>query len=213
MIFKIAWRNIWRNKKRTLISTLSISGALFLVILMRSMQFGFYDNIIDQVVNSYSGYIQVHADGYWEKQSVNNSMELDDSLINKISSVEGVDNVSKRLQTFSLVSKGDKSKGAIINGIEIEKEQLIIDWDKKIIKGIMLTNILGIIMRDKPIGIAMLTLNSLKKFISSKRFIIKPKATNIKIILTKLFKNSLIRYLLSTKFFIFIFLSFQIKIF
>ena len=81
MIFKIAWRNIWRNKKRTLISTLSISGALFLVILMRSMQFGFYDNIIDQVVNSYSGYIQVHADGYWEKQSVNNSMELDDSLI------------------------------------------------------------------------------------------------------------------------------------
>ena len=101
---------------------------------MRSMQFGFYDNIIDQVVNSYSGYIQVHADGYWEKQSVNNSIELDDSLINKISSVEGVDNVSKRLQTFSLVSKGDKSKGAIINGIEIEKEQLIIDWDKKIIK-------------------------------------------------------------------------------
>ena len=135
MIFKIAWRNIWRNKKRTLISTLSISGALFLIILMRSMQFGFYDNIIDQVVNSYSGYIQVHADGYWEKQSVNNSMELDDSLINEISSVEGVDNVSKRLQTFSLVSKGDKSKGAIINGIEIEKEQLIIDWDKKIIKG------------------------------------------------------------------------------
>ena len=77
----------------------------------------------------------------------------------------------------------------------------------------MLTNILGITMRDKPIGIEMLILNSLKKFISSKRFIIKPKATNTKIILKKLFKNSFTRYLLSTKFFIFIFLSFQIKIF
>ena len=72
MIIKIAWRNIWRNKKRTLISTLSISGALFLIIVMRSMQFGFYDNLIKTVVESYSGYVQIHANGYWEKQSLDN---------------------------------------------------------------------------------------------------------------------------------------------
>ena len=84
MILKIAWRNIWRNNKRTLISTLSISGALILVILMRSMQLGFYDSIINTVVQSYSGYTQVHANGYWEKQSVNNSMEADEILIDEI---------------------------------------------------------------------------------------------------------------------------------
>ncbi len=135
MILKIAWRNIWRNKKRTLITTLSISGALFLIILMRSMQFGFYDNIINTIVQSYSGYVQVHANGYWDKQSVNNSMEVDEKLINEINSINGIDNIAKRLQTFSLVSKGEKSKGVIITGIEIEKEQLITDWDKKIIEG------------------------------------------------------------------------------
>jgi ABC-type lipoprotein release transport system permease subunit len=135
MILKIAWRNIWRNKKRTLISTLSISGALFLIILMRSMQFGFYDNIINTIVQSYSGYVQVHANGYWDKQSVNNSMEVDEKFINEINSINGIDNIAKRLQTFSLVSKGEKSKGVIITGIEIEKEQLITDWDKKIIEG------------------------------------------------------------------------------
>ena len=124
MIFKIAWRNIWRNKKRTLITTLSVSAALFLIILMRSMQFGFYDNIIHSIVQSYSGYIQVHSNGYWEKQSLNNAMEIDDDLINKINSVDGVKNLTNRLQTFALVSKGEKSKGAIINGVEIEKEQL-----------------------------------------------------------------------------------------
>jgi len=135
MILKIAWRNIWRNKKRTLITTLSISGALFLIILMRSMQFGFYDNIINTIVQSYSGYVQVHANGYWDKQSVNNSMEVNEKLINEINSINGIDNVAKRLQTFSLVSKGEKSKGVIITGIEIEKEQLITDWDKRIIEG------------------------------------------------------------------------------
>jgi ABC-type lipoprotein release transport system permease subunit len=135
MILKIAWRNIWRNKKRTLITTLSISGALFLIILMRSMQFGFYDNIINTIVQSYSGYVQVHANGYWDKQSVNNSMEVDEKFINEINSIDGIDNIAKRLQTFSLVSKGEKSKGVIITGIEIEKEQLITDWDKRIIEG------------------------------------------------------------------------------
>lgn len=135
MILKIAWRNIWRNKKRTLITTLSISGALFLIILMRSMQFGFYDNIINTIVQSYSGYVQVHANGYWDKQSVNNSMEVDEKFINEINSINGIDNIAKRLQTFSLVSNGEKSKGVIITGIEIEKEQLITDWDKKIIEG------------------------------------------------------------------------------
>ena len=135
MILKIAWRNIWRNQKRTLITTLSISGALFLIILMRSMQFGFYDNIINTIVQSYSGYVQVHANGYWDKQSVNNSMEVDEKLLNEINSIDGINNIAKRLQTFSLVSKGEKSKGAIINGIEVEKEQLITDWDKKIIEG------------------------------------------------------------------------------
>ena len=135
MILKIAWRNIWRNQKRTLITTLSISGALFLIILMRSMQFGFYDNIINTIVQSYSGYVQVHANGYWDKQSVNNSMEVDEKLLNEINSIDGINNIAKRLQTFSLVSKGEKSKGAIINGIEVEKEQLITDWDKKIVEG------------------------------------------------------------------------------
>jgi len=135
MILKIAWRNIWRNNKRTLISTLSISGALFLVILMRSMQLGFYDNIINTIVQSYSGYVQVHADGYWEKQSVNNSMEVDEQLLNEINSINGIENIAKRLTTFSLISKGEKSKGSIITGIEVQKEQLMSDWDKKIIEG------------------------------------------------------------------------------
>ena len=135
MILKIAWRNIWRNQKRTLITTLSISGALFLIILMRSMQFGFYDNIINTIVQSYSGYVQIHANGYWDKQSVNNSMKVDEKLLNEINSIDGINNIAKRLQTFSLVSKGEKSKGAIINGIEVEKERLITDWDKKIVEG------------------------------------------------------------------------------
>ena len=135
MIFKIAWRNIYRNKKRTLITVTSIFAALFLIILMRALQFGFYDNIIKTVVESYAGYVEVHAEGYWDNQSLDNSMEVDQKLINDISSVEGVENIVQRLQTFSLISMGEKTKGGVINGVDISDEQKITDWNKKMLSG------------------------------------------------------------------------------
>ena len=135
MIFKIAWRNIYRNKKRTLITVTSIFAALFLIILMRALQFGFYDNIIKTVVESYAGYVEVHAEGYWDNQSLDNSMEVDQKLINDISSVEGVENIVQRIQTFSLISMGEKTKGGVINGVDISDEKKIKDWNKKMVSG------------------------------------------------------------------------------
>ena len=135
MIFKIAWRNIYRNKKRSLITITSIFGALFLIILMRALQFGFYDKLIETVVESYAGYVEIHADGFWDNQNLDNSMEVDQSLINDIKSVEGVENIVQRLQTFSLISMGEKTKGGVINGINISEEQKITDWSKKMVSG------------------------------------------------------------------------------
>ena len=133
MIFKIAWRNIYRNKKRSLITISSIFAALFLIILMRALQFGFYDKLIETVVESYAGY--VHADGFWDNQSLDNSMEVDQSLLDNIKTVEGVDNIVQRLQTFTLISMGNKTKGGVINGINILDEQKITDWSKKMVSG------------------------------------------------------------------------------
>ena len=135
MIFKIAWRNIYRNKKRSLITISSIFAALFLIILMRALQFGFYDKLIETVVESYAGYVEVHADGFWDNQSLDNSMEVDQSLLDNIKTVEGVDNIVQRLQTFTLISMGNKTKGGVINGINILDEQKITDWSKKMVSG------------------------------------------------------------------------------
>ena len=117
MILKIALRNIYRNKKRSLITISSIFAALLLIVLMRALQFGFYDKLIETVVESYAGYVEIHADGFWDNQSLDNSMVVDQTLMDDLKSVEGVDNVVQRLQTFSLISMGDKTKGGVINGI------------------------------------------------------------------------------------------------
>jgi len=135
MILKIAWRNIYRNKKRSLITITSIFAALFLIIFMRSLQFGFYDNLIKTVVESYAGYVEVHAKGFWDNQNLENSMVVDNELIKNIESVNGVENTVERLQSFSLISTGEKTRGGVINGVVIEDEQKITDWNKNIIDG------------------------------------------------------------------------------
>ncbi|TSA27915.1 MAG: ABC transporter permease, partial [Bacteroidetes bacterium] len=78
---KIAWRNLWRNKRRTLITSASVFFAIFLALLMRAFQLGSYDLMVYNIVHAYSGYFQVHANGYWDDKIINNSFEFTPELI------------------------------------------------------------------------------------------------------------------------------------
>ncbi len=135
MIIKLAWRNLWRNKKRSIITISSIAIAVFLAVFMRAMQLGMYDNMIGNVVGSYTGYIQVHAQNFWNEQNLENTLVLDKKLTEKIKSVKGIEHIIPRLQTFSLASSNELSKGVLIQGVVLEKEKLLVNWQKRILKG------------------------------------------------------------------------------
>ena len=76
MIFKIAWRNIWRNKRRSIITISSIFCAVFFAVFARSFQIGVYDKMISNMVGMYTGYLQIHQDGYWEELSYRGICQL-----------------------------------------------------------------------------------------------------------------------------------------
>jgi len=140
LIFKLAWRNIWRNKKRSLITIASVFIAVFLAVFTRSMQLGMYGNMINNVVKTYSGFIQIHKKGYWDEQTLNNAFEYRESLIDSLKEIEGVVDVIPRLQTFSLMSSGHLTKGVMIQGVDIEKEKSLVSWDDRIVSGKLFDN-------------------------------------------------------------------------
>lgn len=135
MLLKLAWRNIWRNKRRSLITAASVTFALFFAILMRSMQLGTYDNVYDNVISSSTGYIQVHQKGFWDEQTLEESMELPDSLSQVIQRTEGVEAMVPRLQSFSLVSTGKDTKGALVMGVDPEAEVQYFNLDDNLQSG------------------------------------------------------------------------------
>jgi len=105
---------------------------------MRSMQLGMYDNMIQNVVGSYSGHLQIHSQGYWEEQTIDNSFEDIDSLSQSIEKQKDVSVVTKRIQSGCLSSFNDLSKFVFVTGVDLQKEQRMTDWGKKLLQGELL---------------------------------------------------------------------------
>lgn len=119
---KIAWRNLWRNKRRTLITVASIFFGVLLSAYMTSMQEGSYEKMVDMVVKYYSGYMQVHHENYWESKSINDTFEDTPELRRSILDHPEVDFVIPRLESFALASSEELTKGVLVMGIEPESE-------------------------------------------------------------------------------------------
>jgi ABC-type lipoprotein release transport system permease subunit len=126
----LAWRNLWRNKRRTLITVASVFFGVLLSTLMSSMQEGSYSSMIDNIVKFYSGYIQIQNEEYWDNKTINYSMEPNQELVDVAKSVPEVTHVTTRLESFALASSETLTRGAMVIGIDPEKENDITELKK-----------------------------------------------------------------------------------
>ena len=134
-LIKIAWRNIWRNKKRTVLTMLSIILAIFLSLFTRSMQMGTFGSMIDNAVKLSTGYIQIHNPGYWENKSINETFEESETINYILNSNENISFNLPRLETFALASSGGHTKGTMITGTIPELENKLNNYSDKIVRG------------------------------------------------------------------------------
>lgn len=132
---KLAWRNLWRNKRRTLITVASISFGVFFAAFMSSLQKGSFENMVENMVRFYSGYIQIQEKDFKENRSLNNSFEEDTGLDAFLDNNKSITHSTSRIESFALASIGEKSYGAMVVGIIPEKEEAISQLSKWVKKG------------------------------------------------------------------------------
>lgn len=132
---RLAWRNIWRNKRRTLLTAASIFLALFLALLVRSIQIGIFDNLIQVAIESYTGHIQIHKKGYWDDRVIDNAMAYDDTLRKTIQQLGNNTRTVPRLEYFALASSGPQTKGVMLVGTDPLKENALTHLSSKMIEG------------------------------------------------------------------------------
>lgn len=122
MVIKLAWRNIWRNKRRTFITVGAVAFAVFMASVLRSFQKGAWDKIVDSTVNLYYGFAQVHGKGYWDEQILNNAIEYNDELKSLEKEIPDVKGVIPRIESFALAAQGNLTTGVLVIGIDPEME-------------------------------------------------------------------------------------------
>ena len=134
-LLQIAWRNLWRNKKRTIITVSSIFFGVIFSALMGSMQEGSYQKMIENVVRFYAGHAQIQHKDYPDQESINNSFVPSDSLLNGLSRYEELDQVVPRLESFALASSGTQTEGVMVMGVDPEKEDRMTELSDKVEAG------------------------------------------------------------------------------
>lgn len=122
---KIAWRNLWRNSRRTLITAASIFFGVFFTVFMTSIQEGSMENMVDNMVRFYSGYIQIQEVDFKEMRSINNSFSPSEDLKEMIRENENITRSTQRIETFALAGSETNSFPAMIFGVIPEKEEAI----------------------------------------------------------------------------------------
>jgi ABC-type lipoprotein release transport system permease subunit len=132
--FTIAWRNLWRNRRRTLITAASVFFAVFFAVIMRSIQLGSYDRMINNLIESFTGHLQVQHVDYHDDPLIDNSFVRNDSLIAAISSIDRVVSVTPHLESFALASSGIQTKGVAVIAIDPLKEKDFSDTEARLVR-------------------------------------------------------------------------------
>ena len=118
MLISMAWRNLWRNRRRSILSMAAIAFAEMLLLFVMNFQQGSYKDMISNVLKIHTGAIQVQMKGYQKEQDVNLAFGGADEIMSKMRAMDSVTGVTARAEAPALVSMKDRTFGAMIFGID-----------------------------------------------------------------------------------------------
>ena len=120
--FRLAWRNLWRQPRRTLLTLGAMVFSNTLLSVMISFQFGMYDLMIENTLAVLTGHVQVQSPGYNTDKKMRQSIEDATSLASQIREHLAIDSVSVRGNAFALASSEQRSFGLLVMGVQPEFE-------------------------------------------------------------------------------------------
>jgi putative ABC transport system permease protein len=162
MLVKLAWRNIWRNKRRSLIVLCAIVIGMVLMMLTDSYIVGLLQQMTSDQIGSHVSHIDIHKAGFNDNKTVQNSIQSPDSVEAILKGNSRVLAYSKRVVTYGLISSASNSAGVSIIGVEPSVERVITkihSWivtgqylsgkDREVVIGKALAERLGVVAGDK----------------------------------------------------------------
>ena len=145
-LVKMAWRNIWRNSRRTGITIAAMTLAVLLMVLFTSLFEGFLVRMERSLVEIELGDVQIFAPSYRDRPSLFETIDAPDELLGELDR-RGF-RATPRLLAGGLVASGDAAAGASLYGIDLERDTTVSEIYNQIRDGVWLDE-------DDPAGVVI----------------------------------------------------------
>jgi ABC-type lipoprotein release transport system permease subunit len=131
----MAWRNLWRNPRRTGLTLGAIAFASLLLIFMLSFQFGSYEAMINASVRIQTGHLKVMAEGYHDNRDMRRVVADPSAVATLLENDPDVAAYTFRATAFSLLSSADRTYGGLVVGVDPKQEAGVSNLESLIRKG------------------------------------------------------------------------------
>jgi ABC-type lipoprotein release transport system permease subunit len=118
IITTLAWRNLWRNHRRTIIMLAAISIGAWAMIFMTSLMSGMVNEMLRDGIRVLPGHVQVHHPRYRDDPSVSNFVSLTAAEIGEALTNQGVERFSARVRVPAIISSERESRGVNLIGAD-----------------------------------------------------------------------------------------------
>ncbi len=151
MTIAISWKNIWRNKLRSIIIIMAIAIGIFGGIFANAFFMGMAYQRVDASIKNESANIQIHNPKFLVDESINNGIKNTSLILNKIKNIKDIRGISERLKEMGMAGTAQANAGIIVNGIYPNKEKQVTRIFEKIQKGNYLKqeDLIGILIGKK----------------------------------------------------------------
>ncbi len=122
MLASLAWRNIWRQPLRSILSLIGLAFTSMILVFMLSFQFGVYDTMKTGALGLFDGFGQFQPPGYKDNPDISKTLPDVAALLKEATAIPGIDAATARASSFAILANGNRSFGAAVIGIDPGRE-------------------------------------------------------------------------------------------
>jgi ABC-type lipoprotein release transport system permease subunit len=139
MLLGLAWRNLWRQTRRTALSLFSIAFASALMVFLLSFQLGVYGQMKESALKLFDGYAQIQPKGFRDDPDIRKTIPSVAALKREALDIPGVTAAAPRVNGFAILSNGSRSIGALVIGVDPTDESRVSNLAGRVVEGRYLT--------------------------------------------------------------------------
>ncbi|HDZ62143.1 MAG TPA: ABC transporter permease, partial [Nitrospirae bacterium] len=135
LLVKLAWRNVLRNRRRTILSGLAVGITLASMILIDGIHIGMLESMIRTATDTFTGQGQIHATGFRDTLDVEKTIHNSDRMVKSLIFEEKLDMFAERTVSIAMISSPAGVNSVVMYGIEPDMEKQISLVDEAVMKG------------------------------------------------------------------------------